>query len=232
MWHHAAATYDGTTWRLYLDGNLDRTLALAGSLAPESDSIQHAGLGTAMTSTGSAAGFFAGAMDEARIWNYARSQAEIQATMNQALASGTGLIGRWGMNEGTGTSTADSTTPTENGTLTNGPTWVTGLNFGDITPPAAPTDLTATGGIGQVSLAWTANGEADIAGYNVYRSLGSPVPLGDSGQRDPAPLPRLCGHRVRRRHSLLLCGDRGRRRRQRVRALRPRPRPPRTFRMP
>ena len=23
VWHHAAATYDGTTWRLYLDGKLE-----------------------------------------------------------------------------------------------------------------------------------------------------------------------------------------------------------------
>ena len=29
-WHHAAATYDGTTWNLYLDGALDGTLAWAG----------------------------------------------------------------------------------------------------------------------------------------------------------------------------------------------------------
>src|SRR5204863_2440676 len=27
-WHHAAATYDGTTWRLYLDGVLDGKLAV------------------------------------------------------------------------------------------------------------------------------------------------------------------------------------------------------------
>jgi hypothetical protein len=30
-WHHAAATYDGTTWRLYLDGVLDRSLVVARS---------------------------------------------------------------------------------------------------------------------------------------------------------------------------------------------------------
>ena len=27
VWHHAAATYDGTTWRLYLDGRLEATEA-------------------------------------------------------------------------------------------------------------------------------------------------------------------------------------------------------------
>ena len=62
VWHHAAAVYDTATdtWRLYLDGNLDRTLALGGNFTPESTSIQHAAIGSALTSTGAAAGFFQG----------------------------------------------------------------------------------------------------------------------------------------------------------------------------
>ncbi len=41
---------------------------------------------------------------------------------------------------------------------------------GDTTPPATPTGFSATGGSGLVQLAWSANVEADLAGYNVYRS--------------------------------------------------------------
>ncbi|MFA5423386.1 MAG: endo-1,4-beta-xylanase [Phycisphaerae bacterium] len=37
-------------------------------------------------------------------------------------------------------------------------------------PPAAPTGLVATAGNETVSLDWNDNGEADLAGYNVYRS--------------------------------------------------------------
>ena len=37
-------------------------------------------------------------------------------------------------------------------------------------PPATPTDLTAVAGDGQVTLSWSANLEADLAGYEVYRS--------------------------------------------------------------
>ena len=40
----------------------------------------------------------------------------------------------------------------------------------DVTPPADPTGLSATGGDAVVDLAWSANGEADLAGYRVYRS--------------------------------------------------------------
>jgi hypothetical protein len=39
-WHHAAATFDGTEWRLYLDGVLE-SVASVGRL-PRADSIQHA----------------------------------------------------------------------------------------------------------------------------------------------------------------------------------------------
>jgi hypothetical protein len=41
VWHHAAATYDGSTWRLYLDGQLDRAVNI-GAFTPESTSIQYA----------------------------------------------------------------------------------------------------------------------------------------------------------------------------------------------
>ena len=39
----------------------------------------------------------------------------------------------------------------------------------DLTPPAAPTGLTATRGDGQVTLAWAANSEPDLADYRVFR---------------------------------------------------------------
>ena len=53
----------------------------------ESTSIQHAAIGSALTSTGAAAGFFQGSVDEVRIWNVARSTAQIQATEDLEVAS-------------------------------------------------------------------------------------------------------------------------------------------------
>jgi Concanavalin A-like lectin/glucanases superfamily/Bacterial TSP3 repeat len=145
VWHHAAATYNGSTWRLYLDGNVDAQLALTGNPAPRSDSIQHAGLGTALNSTGVASGFFAGVIDEARVWNFARDQTQIQATKNLEVPSATGLIGRWGLNEGINTSVGDSSGGGNNGTATNGPLWVSGFIPG--TPPT-PTPTPTPGGSG------------------------------------------------------------------------------------
>ncbi|HDZ69234.1 MAG TPA: hypothetical protein ENH43_02310, partial [Phycisphaerales bacterium] len=45
----------------------------------------------------------------------------------------------------------------------------------DTNAPAAPTNLAATAGDGQVSLNWDDNSETDLAGYNVYRSQTSGV---------------------------------------------------------
>ena len=97
QWHHVAVTYDGATWALYLDGQLDEQLTVDAQ--PRADSIQHFAIGTAMDSTGAAAGFFDGALDEVRVWNHARSETEIAGAMFQTLASGEGLVGRWALDE-------------------------------------------------------------------------------------------------------------------------------------
>ena len=108
VWYHAAATYNGRTWVLYLNGVPDVTLDLGSSIAPRSDSIQHAGLGAAFNSTGVATGAFQGQMDEVRIWNVARTQAEIQAAMGSQITTTTpGLLGRWGLDEGTSSALRD-----------------------------------------------------------------------------------------------------------------------------
>lgn len=181
VWYHAAVTYDGRYWTFYLNGVQDGPVTDVGAVRyPRWDSIQHAGIGTAMTSTGAAAGFFAGIVDEVRIWNVVRTQAEIQADMYSELTSGTGLIGRWGLDEGSGVTAANSVAGRPNGALmptATPPTWVDGFPIPDTTPPAAPTGLTAAPFSGGITLTWIAPGDTDIAGYNVYRSETSPVTL-------------------------------------------------------
>ncbi len=178
-WNHIAATYDGSVWRLYVNGNPEGTSTVIGT-TPRFDSIQHAALGSALTSTGAAAGFFDGVMDEVRIWNVARTPTEIQQNIYNEITSGTGLLGRYGLNTSCGTTVYDSDAITPiDGTITGagGSAWVTGFPVPDLTPPADPTGLAAVPGNTIVNLNWIANGEGDLAGYNIYRSTTSPVPL-------------------------------------------------------
>jgi hypothetical protein len=174
VWHHAAAVFDGTSLRVYLNGALDGvTNGLAGR-DPASYSIQHAGLGTAYTSNGTAGGFFAGVIDEPRVWGTARTQCEIIAGMNAEVATGPSLLGRWGLNEGMGTTAANSVTGNPDGSLVNAPAWVAGAPF-DLTPPtilppAAPTDLSATAPDAyQVQLSWTDVATSEES-YEIQRS--------------------------------------------------------------
>ncbi len=136
VWHHAAATYSGSTWNIYLDGALDRTLNLGTAFVPQSLSIQHAALGTAIGSNASfpAAGFFDGEIDEARVWSQARSLAQIQSSKDVEIGDDAALLGLWHLNEGAGTTTADGSNSGHTGTLVNAPTWPEGF-----TPPVLPT---------------------------------------------------------------------------------------------
>ena len=59
---------------------------------------------------------------------------------------------------------------------------------GDTTPPAAPANVTATPGDARATLKWDANGESDLAGYNVYRGTTLPVSTGGTPRNGSTPL--------------------------------------------
>ena len=70
-WHHVAATYDGTTWHLYLDGGDAGSLSVGEPANAATNALTS--IGSALTTAGAAAGFFAGSIDEVRIWNNAHN---------------------------------------------------------------------------------------------------------------------------------------------------------------
>jgi hypothetical protein len=77
-------------------------------------------------------GSFAGEMDEVRVWNTARSEAEIQANRDRRLAGDEpGLVAYWNFDEGEGQVVSDVTTNRNHGRLGsseaadgNDPVWV------------------------------------------------------------------------------------------------------------
>lgn len=123
-WHHVAATFDGLTRKIYLDGTL------VGYDQPGSvHNVPDASDLCIGRANGNASTYFSGTIDEVRVWNRALCQAEIQNNMNGELptpASQTGLVAYYKANQGTAagtntgiTSLADSSGNGNNGTLTN-----------------------------------------------------------------------------------------------------------------
>jgi hypothetical protein len=134
VWYHAAATYDGATWNLYLNGVLEATLAV--NQPCQNLSIQHSSIGSSIRSNGTTAqGFFAGVMDEVRIWNFARSLTAIKSTINsQIITPQAGLVAGWQLNETSGASIGDISGNALTGTII-------GTNFTH-TSSVAPFNLT------------------------------------------------------------------------------------------
>jgi len=177
-WQHAAVTYDGTNWALYLNGQLNGT-ASGGGATPRYDSIQHAALGSALTSTGAAAGFFDGVLDEVRLWSHARTAAQISNDFQIQITNATGLIARWSLDETNGTTVTNSGTSGVNGTMTNGPVPAAGYPWGSPLPTFVINTLTATGSFWKyrdtgtnLSTAWVAPAFDDSAWKTGPAQLG------------------------------------------------------------
>jgi len=83
VWTHLAVTYDGTSIRLYVNGVLRSTTGSAGGGIAASTGALRIGGNTVFSIPGTE--YFAGLIDEVRIYNRALSAAEITADMNTPL---------------------------------------------------------------------------------------------------------------------------------------------------
>jgi len=73
-WHHIAGTYDGTDLRIYVDGNLETTVAYDGGVAYLASSPIYIG----RRQYSSIPGYFNGLIDEVEIFDHALIDAEIR----------------------------------------------------------------------------------------------------------------------------------------------------------
>lgn len=78
-WHHVAATSDGTTTRIYVDGAERASAPVAPNYVPTSDSIR-------IGSDTCCGNYFHGLVDEATVYDRALSATEIQAVFNAGSA--------------------------------------------------------------------------------------------------------------------------------------------------
>ena len=89
-WIHVAATYDGATIKLYVNGVLESSLPAAITIA--SNTLPLA-IGAQVNATGTASRWFQGALDEARLYDRALSAEEIAALASVATYTITASAG-------------------------------------------------------------------------------------------------------------------------------------------
>jgi hypothetical protein len=152
VWTHVAATFDGSSLKVYTNG------VLVGS-TNTSFNFQNFTLTLALNHGES---FYAGGMDELRIWNTARTAAQIQDYMNTPLyGNEANLVAYYRMDDGTGSVLTDATSNGRNLQTANNPTWITG----------APLSAGAPGTSSHV-IQSSLNGLAPNTLYH-YRAVGS-----------------------------------------------------------
>ena len=110
-WDHFAGTYDGTTMRLYRNGNL---IAEQDHISPGDVQVR----GDLLLALRPGAPTFAGSVDELRVWLTVRTQAQINRWLGRTL-TGTepDLIGYWRFGEGVGQVVSDSSPIDNSGVL-------------------------------------------------------------------------------------------------------------------
>jgi len=97
QWQHLASTYDGSNISLYRNGTPVATYPHSG----------HVGVGDYIL-FGTVETSFCGLIDEVRLWDVARSQAQIQSGLYRVLRGDEpGLVGYWRFNEGSGQAVHD-----------------------------------------------------------------------------------------------------------------------------
>jgi hypothetical protein len=124
-WSHIAATYDGSTVKVYVNGLLDKSSTWTNGIT---DSGTNLLLGSRSGTT-----FYSGQMDEVRVWTVARTEAEIRETLCRTLVGNeAGLAAYYRLDQIDGTTTYDLTGNANHGTLTNmdpATDWVTSDAF-------------------------------------------------------------------------------------------------------
>ncbi len=141
-WHHVVGTYNGSVLKVYVDGEEVGSSNFSGTIKVSTGPLR---IGRMAESAQTRE--FDGSIEEVRIWNQALSLSDIRSRMCQTLnGNETGLVAYYPMDEFTGTTTADKSSNSFNGTLsTPAPTWeASTAHVGDTAVYAFPANWTGT----------------------------------------------------------------------------------------
>ncbi|MCD4747005.1 MAG: LamG domain-containing protein, partial [Bacteroidales bacterium] len=137
-WYHIAGVRDENNIKLYIDGSLAHTVNTGSTLNLNTDIYLVIGVLSRQPNSSVFAEFFNGVIDEVRIWNDVRTEAEIRTNMYKELAgTETGLVAYYKLNETSGTNADDSQSSSNNDGTWNGsgggsntsPAWQTSPAF-------------------------------------------------------------------------------------------------------
>ncbi|MEI6695395.1 MAG: FG-GAP-like repeat-containing protein, partial [Bacteroidota bacterium] len=158
-WYHIAVIKNYSTRNLYINGVEVALTGTGTTIAANTDPLI---IGADFKN----ATYFDGSIDEVRIWNTVKAQADVQANMSAEISSSAaGLVAYYNFNSLISTNLTDLVATPKNGTLTNmaltgtSSNWVDG--FLQATKIAA---VVADGTTGSVSVS-TAVGTATLAGF-------------------------------------------------------------------
>ena len=175
IWNHVAGVFDNGTMTIYINGNF------AGSTT--SNPIAASALGLVIgDSPGYPGRVFNGLIDEVRVWNVARTLAQIQYNDTVDLPNNEpGLVGYYKFNQVTGITTPNEISATTNslGTLVNFPAnpWGPGYVVGGIDMSAnsiqSPDRITFFSGASRVRAKFKNNGTDTISNFLVGYQLGT-----------------------------------------------------------
>ncbi len=94
-WYHVAFTYNGSTESILINGVVDTTISASGMVS-STQYTENLSIGAYTWNITQHSDFFNGEIDELRIWDIARTQAQLGYAMNSRLSGNeTGLVGYW-----------------------------------------------------------------------------------------------------------------------------------------
>ena len=187
-WHHIAMTWQSNTtngFKTYVDGVLMTGTGFTRTSANVKLPIISKG---AWLGAQNGSEPLNGILDEVRVWNIVRTEQQIADNKNfELVGSEAGLVAYYKMTNGNGATLSDNkTTGTAyNGTLTNGPTWVTGAPVSPAGIVAVPTNQASTIVFSNVAgtsttLGWTNGNGVKRAVFMKAANTGTAAPVNNT----------------------------------------------------
>lgn len=185
-WTHVACTYDGTSAVLYINGTQVATAAGNGQPIWDRGGTLRIGKGD---DSGGPIEVWNGAIDEVRLWPFARTAAEIQQTVNYQLFAVPGRVSTWNLDFHT-LDTSGGLHATSTGTVTHA------VNPLSLTVPPQPSGTAVgTSTPGCLGALAATHGSVAVAGNAAFAPVctrvpgGAPTFLAMAFAAAPAPLP-------------------------------------------